>query len=130
MNAMHMLIENQRRELVSDLTLYLERLSIKQHDVVLKLIADNAEANYYVRYGEVIHVHDQEELLRFDVNALPQENRWMVYRIRLLYLFQQQRYDELQAGAPLHSLRTRKKALSLSRFSRRVSHACYEAFSV
>lgn len=104
MNAMHMLIENQRRELVSDLTLYLERLSIKQHDVVLKLIADNAEANYYVRYGEMIHVHDREELLRFDVNALPQENRWMIYRIRLLYLFQQQRYDELQAEA-LHYIR-------------------------
>ena len=99
MNAMHMLVEHQRRELVSDLTLYLEQLAIRQQDIVLKLIAYNAEANYYFRYGEMIHLPNIDELINWPTKSLPPEDRWMIHRIRLLYLLQQERYEELQKEA-------------------------------
>ncbi|OCS90330.1 hypothetical protein [Caryophanon latum] len=115
MNAMHMLIENERRELVSDLTLYLERLAIREQNIVYRLIAYNAEANYYFRYGEMIHSQNMEELLHFDANSLPPDNRWMIYRIRLLYLLQHQRYDELQTEALRYIRYAQKKTRYSSR---------------
>lgn len=99
MNAMHMLIVNQRRELVSDMTCYIKSLATKQDDISLKLIAYNAEANYYFRYREMVHLPNIEEMLSWPTKSLPPENRWMIHRIRLLYLLQQERYEELQTEA-------------------------------
>lgn len=111
MNAMHMLIEHQRRELVSDMTLYLEQLATRQHDIVLKLIAYNAEANYYFRYGEMVHLPNIDELINWPTKSLLPEDRWMIHRIRLLYLLQQERYDELQmeALAYIHYAESKKQ---------------------